>query len=102
MESLSPTTGVYFWPNTSRGKNETKYDVLTLHRESDGVCVIRLRGYGSNVFWKEVKMHPHIIFFKTPRQKILNAQIKAQRLSDKLKRHDDICEQEFNGVNRDV
>lgn len=74
---------------------EDSYKVLTLHRSQDNVCVVRLAGFDNTVFWKEIKLAPRFKFGKSPRQKIVEAQEKAQRLAEKLKWRDEQAEHEF-------
>ena len=78
---------------------DSKYDVLTLHREFDNVCVVRLRGYGNDTFWREIKLAPRFSF-KSPRQKILDAQIAAQSKAEQLKRTDMIATHEYESTVR--
>lgn len=80
-------------------KPESKYDVLTLHREWDNTCIVRLRGFDNLVFWKEIKLNRGY-FWKSPREKILDAQARAQRKADKLKWEDEKACFEFASSRR--
>lgn len=75
-------------------KETDPYEVLTLHREHDDVCVVRLSGFDNTVFWKEIKLNPRF-FFKSPRQKIMDAQIEAQHFAEKLRYKKDIARHEY-------
>lgn len=75
----------------------SKYDVLTLNREWDNTCVVRLRGYDNLVFWKEIRLDRYK-WGKSPRQRVLEAQEKAQRKAERLKRQDEIATFEFNSI----
>lgn len=72
------------------------YEVLTLYRDLDNVCVVRLRGFDNTVFWKEIKLNSKFSFGKSPRQKIVEAQEKARKKADKLRWRDIGAEHEFN------
>ena len=80
-------------PNTipyldTADRYEDKYEVLTLHRECDRVCVVRLRGFDNTVFWKEINLHPLIRIGKSPRTRIIDAQIKAYQVAQRLRAKD--------------
>lgn len=72
----------------------SKYDVLTLHREWDNVCVVRLRGFDNTVFWKEIKLDRW--WLRSPRQRILKAQDKARSKAEKLRWRDMKANHEFD------
>lgn len=64
---------------------EDPYEVLTLHREWDNKCIVRLNGFDNLVFWKEINLAPRFSFGKSPRQKILDAQDKAKKKAEELR-----------------
>jgi hypothetical protein len=80
---------------------QDKYAVLTLYREWDNICVVRLNGFDNTVFWKEIKLNPRFYLFNSPREKILKAQEKAARKAEKLKWADELSNHEFNLSTRD-
>lgn len=84
------------YPSYIPGHKEkgSPYDVLTLHREFDNKCIVRLRGFDNLVFWKEINLAPRF-YFKSPRQKILEAQDKAQRKAEQLEWRDMKAKHEF-------
>lgn len=80
-------------PNGQPFIEEDKYKVLTLYREHDNVCVIRLSGFDSTVFWKEIKLNRW--WFRSPRERIIKAQEKAERKAENLRWRDQQAKHEF-------
>lgn len=77
-------------------KEDSKYDVLTLHREFDNVCVVRLRGFDNLVFWREIKLTPRWWHRKSPRTRIIDAQDAARKKADELRHADEYAAHEFS------
>ena len=72
------------------------YEVLTLYRESDNKCIVRLQGFDNLVFWKEIRLNPILNFGKSPREKIVEAQEKARKKAEKLRWRDMQAKHEFD------
>lgn len=78
----------------------SKYDIVTGHREWDNVCVVRIDGVYGDVFWREIPLVQKWWHIRSPRTKIINAQIAAEKKADKLRRRDAVAQFEYRSAVR--